>query len=84
MTFVTQYDISLYESIESHLGRKLEELKLSEDKVTDMLQKVAEAKRKAKMEVEREGLYKKENLKLKMKEEQKQKEREAERKAKVF
>ena len=50
-----------------------------------MLQKVSEAKRKATMQVDRDSLYKKENLKLKMKEENIKKQRDDEyNKTKVY
>ena len=63
VTFVTQYDLELFSAIESLLKRKIEELKIKEDKVLDGLHKISEAKRVARLKIEEKSMDLKENLK---------------------
>ncbi|KAI0244891.1 putative RNA helicase [Massospora cicadina] len=49
VSFVTEKDVALVHDIEERVGKKMEELPLSENKVLEILNKVSEAKREAKM-----------------------------------
>ncbi|KFB49192.1 AGAP009808-PA-like protein [Anopheles sinensis] len=50
ITFVTQYDVELYQRIEHLLGKKLPLFKCEEDEVMALQERVAEAQRTARME----------------------------------
>ncbi|XP_052866236.1 probable ATP-dependent RNA helicase DDX47 [Anopheles cruzii] len=50
VTFVTQYDVELYQRIEHLLGKKLPQYKCEEDEVMALQERVAEAQRTARME----------------------------------
>uniref|UniRef100_A0A2M4BL96 RNA helicase n=1 Tax=Anopheles marajoara TaxID=58244 RepID=A0A2M4BL96_9DIPT len=50
ITFVTQYDVELYQRIEHLLSKKLPEYKCEEDEVMALQERVAEAQRTARME----------------------------------
>uniref|UniRef100_A0AAG5DCZ9 RNA helicase n=1 Tax=Anopheles atroparvus TaxID=41427 RepID=A0AAG5DCZ9_ANOAO len=50
VTFVTQYDVELYQRIEHLLGKKLPLYKCEEDEVMALQERVAEAQRTARME----------------------------------
>ncbi|XP_058060171.1 ATP-dependent RNA helicase DDX47 [Anopheles bellator] len=50
VTFVTQYDVELYQRIEHLLGKKLPQFKCEEDEVMALQERVAEAQRTARME----------------------------------
>lgn len=65
VSLITQYDLELFSEIESSClnGKKLSELSLPETKVLEELQAIAEAKRVAKMRLERYKLKEKVNLK---------------------
>ncbi|VDP07059.1 unnamed protein product [Heligmosomoides polygyrus] len=52
LTFVTQYDIVLLQAVEELIGMKLEELKVSDRKVTQYVTKVLVAKREAELRME--------------------------------
>ncbi|PIO74440.1 helicase protein [Teladorsagia circumcincta] len=52
LTFVTQYDIVLLQAVEELIGMKLEELKVSDHKVTRYVTKVLVAKREAELRLE--------------------------------
>ncbi|KAK6013086.1 helicase protein, partial [Ostertagia ostertagi] len=52
LTFVTQYDIVLLQAVEELIGMKLEELKVSDQKVTRYVTKVLVAKREAELRLE--------------------------------
>lgn len=49
MTFVTQYDVELYQRIEHLLGKQLPLYKVEEDEVMALQNRVAEAQRAAKI-----------------------------------
>ncbi|KAK9883211.1 hypothetical protein WA026_001402 [Henosepilachna vigintioctopunctata] len=51
ITFVTQYDVELYQRIEQLIGKRLPLYKTDEDEVMVLQERVAEAQRIAKMEV---------------------------------
>uniref|UniRef100_A0A182P326 RNA helicase n=1 Tax=Anopheles epiroticus TaxID=199890 RepID=A0A182P326_9DIPT len=50
ITFVTQYDVELYQRIEHLLGKKLPEYKCDQDEVMALQERVAEAHRTARVE----------------------------------
>ncbi|XP_049279546.1 probable ATP-dependent RNA helicase DDX47 [Anopheles funestus] len=50
ITFVTQYDVELYQRIEHLLGKKLPEYKCEQDEVMALQERVAEAHRTARIE----------------------------------
>uniref|UniRef100_A0A182KEC6 RNA helicase n=1 Tax=Anopheles christyi TaxID=43041 RepID=A0A182KEC6_9DIPT len=50
ITFVTQYDVELYQRIEHLLGKKLPEYKCEQDEVMALQERVAEAQRTARVE----------------------------------
>ncbi|KAK6045154.1 helicase protein [Cooperia oncophora] len=52
LTFVTQYDIVLLQAVEELIGMKLEELKVSDQKITRYVTKVLVAKREAELRLE--------------------------------
>ncbi|VDM52766.1 unnamed protein product [Angiostrongylus costaricensis] len=52
LTFVTQYDVVLFQAVEQLIGMKLEELKVSDQKVTRYVTKVLVAKREAELRLE--------------------------------
>ncbi|KAJ9048984.1 putative RNA helicase [Entomophthora muscae] len=49
VSFVTEKDVTLVHDIEERVGSKMEELTISENKVLEIINKVSEAKREAKM-----------------------------------
>ncbi|XP_049788991.1 probable ATP-dependent RNA helicase DDX47 [Schistocerca nitens] len=51
ITFVTQYDVELYQRIEHLIGKQLPLFKLQEDEVMLLQERVAEAQRMAKMQL---------------------------------
>ncbi|GMT31532.1 hypothetical protein PFISCL1PPCAC_22829 [Pristionchus fissidentatus] len=51
VTFVTQYDVEMYQKIEQHIGKKLEEYSCMESDVMLLVERVAEAGRLAKEEL---------------------------------
>lgn len=51
ITFVTQYDVELYQRIEHLLGKQLPLYKCEEDEVMTLQERVSEAQRTAKMEL---------------------------------
>nr|API61864.1 ATP-dependent RNA helicase [Locusta migratoria]QOS47372.1 DEAD-box DDX47 [Locusta migratoria] len=51
ITFVTQYDVELYQRIEHLIGKQLPLFKLQEDEVMMLQERVAEAQRMAKMQL---------------------------------
>ncbi|XP_047004321.1 probable ATP-dependent RNA helicase DDX47 [Schistocerca americana] len=51
ITFVTQYDVELYQRIEHLIGKQLPLFKLQEDEVMLLQERVAEAQRTAKMQL---------------------------------
>ena len=51
MTFVSQYDIELYQKIEAAIGKKLEEWPHEKDEVKALKERVDEAKRIALSEI---------------------------------
>ena len=51
VTFVTQYDVELYQRIEHLLGKQLPQYKCEEDEVMSLQERVSEAQRTAKMEM---------------------------------
>lgn len=63
VTFVTQYDVELYQRIEHLLGKQLPIYKCEEDEVMAMQERVSEAQRTAKLELkdidDRKGMRKK-------------------------
>lgn len=63
VTFVTQYDVELYQRIEHLLGKKLPEFKCEEDEVMALQERVGEAQRTARLELkdieERKGMKRK-------------------------
>lgn len=63
VTFVTQYDVELYQRIEHLLGKKLPEFKCEEDEVMALQERVSEAQRTARLELkdieERKGMKRK-------------------------
>lgn len=63
LTFVTQYDVELYQRIEHLLGKKLPEFKCEEDEVMALQERVGEAQRTARLELkdieERKGMKRK-------------------------
>ncbi|CAJ0606185.1 unnamed protein product [Cylicocyclus nassatus] len=52
LTFVTQYDVVLIQAVEELIGMKLEELKVSDRKVTQYVTKVIVAKREAELRMQ--------------------------------
>ncbi|XP_003384552.1 PREDICTED: probable ATP-dependent RNA helicase DDX47 isoform X1 [Amphimedon queenslandica] len=59
ITFVTQYDVELYQRIESLIGKKLPLFPTVEEEVLSLAERVAEAQRYARMEMQSEGGRKK-------------------------
>lgn len=51
VTFVTQYDVELYQRIEHLLGKKLPQFKYEEDEVMALQERVGEAQRTARLEI---------------------------------
>ncbi|EAT41053.1 AAEL007274-PA [Aedes aegypti] len=51
VTFVTQYDVELYQRIEHLLGKKLPQFKCEEDEVMALQERVGEAQRTARLEL---------------------------------
>merc|ERR1711972_1308877 len=51
ITFVTQYDVELYQRIEHLIGKKLPLYKTEEQEVMTLVERVSESQRIAKMEV---------------------------------
>lgn len=51
ITFVTQYDVELYQRIEHLLGKKLPQFKYEEDEVMALQERVSEAQRTARLEI---------------------------------
>ncbi|XP_072168550.1 probable ATP-dependent RNA helicase DDX47 [Diadema setosum] len=51
ITFVTQYDVELYQRIEQLIGKKLPLFKTEEEEVMMLMERVSEAQRYAKMEM---------------------------------
>ena len=51
VTFVTQYDIELYQRIEALIGKRLEECKVDEESALVLLDRVSEAQRMAAIEM---------------------------------
>ncbi|CEF65988.2 Probable ATP-dependent RNA helicase DDX49 [Strongyloides ratti] len=52
LTFVTQYDISLLQAVEEAVGKKLEELKVDDKKVTEYASQVLIMKKEAEIKLE--------------------------------
>lgn len=52
ITFVSQYDVEIFKSIESFVGKEMDPYKVSEDKVLAMMNEVAQAGRMAKIRTE--------------------------------
>ncbi|XP_064406275.1 probable ATP-dependent RNA helicase DDX47 [Halichondria panicea] len=59
VTFVTQYDVELYQRIETLIDQKLSLYPTVEEEVLAMMERVAEAQRHAKMELQESSLEKK-------------------------
>ncbi|CAH1273924.1 DDX47 [Branchiostoma lanceolatum] len=55
ITFVTQYDVELYQRIEHLIGKKLPLYKTEEEEVMVMNERVMEAQRYARMEIKEQG-----------------------------
>ena len=65
ITFVTQYDIELYQRIEYLIGKKLPEYVIHEDEVMLLLERVNEADRQARIQIKELDDDKKESRKRK-------------------
>ncbi|RWS24215.1 DEAD box ATP-dependent RNA helicase-like protein 2 [Leptotrombidium deliense] len=79
VTFVTQYDINLVQSIESFIGKKLEkETAIDEDNITAILKQVAVALKDAEIRIEEEDRSLNENRVLQVLEKEKKKKRRME------
>ena len=61
ITFVTQYDIELYQRIEFLIGKQLPQYKTQEDEVMLLLERVNEADRQARMQMKEIEDEKKDN-----------------------
>ncbi|KAF6028725.1 DDX47 [Bugula neritina] len=59
ITFVTQYDVELFQRIEHLIGKKLPQFKTEEEEVMQLQERVAEAQRLAAMECKEEAQAKK-------------------------
>jgi len=65
VTFITQYDVELYQRIEQFIGKKLPEYPTNEQEVMSLVERVAEAQRIARQEVKEMEDRKKKNGKRK-------------------
>ncbi|KAG5832218.1 hypothetical protein ANANG_G00288760 [Anguilla anguilla] len=59
ITFVTQYDVELFQRIESLIGKKLPAFPMQEEEVMMLVERVSEAQRFARIEMKEQGEYKK-------------------------
>jgi ATP-dependent RNA helicase DDX47/RRP3 len=64
ITFVSQYDVEIYQRIESAIGKKLEEWSHEKDQVMALKERVEEAKRIALQEIKEEELKRKNKRKF--------------------
>lgn len=63
ITFVSQYDVELYQRIEQLIGKKLPLYKTEEEEVMQLMDRVTEAQRYAKMELSESDIYAKKGKK---------------------
>ncbi|CBY18137.1 unnamed protein product [Oikopleura dioica] len=75
VTFVSQYDVELYQKIEAHIGKKLDQWPCEKDEVMALKERVDEAKRIAVQEIKEEEGKRKSKKKRQFDEEQSIKDR---------
>jgi len=75
VTFVSQYDVELYQKIEAHIGKKLDLWPCEKDEVMALKERVDEAKRIAVQEIKEEEGKRKSKKKRQFDEEQSIKDR---------
>uniref|UniRef100_A0A0N4ZUN8 RNA helicase n=1 Tax=Parastrongyloides trichosuri TaxID=131310 RepID=A0A0N4ZUN8_PARTI len=62
LTFVTQYDISLLQAVEGAVGKKLEELKIDDKKITEYASQVLIMKKEAEIKLEQHNFGEKKKI----------------------